>query len=450
MKSIKNSILSPFLAIIIIIPITTLLIFNIAMNIYVSNSAKQEIKNTIAAMNTIIKQEFLGNSFDFSIESGIASVLFDISNAVKASKIANSTDILLFNQNGKLIYPKNYTNDLLLQQLTTFDKNSDKITTLRTDSGSYLVASKTLATLQKAPIIVFVASLNSANSLIFIINLILIVVMLLGISISIYIANLVSNNVSRATKTLYIITKNIGEENFEPVPLQTDILELNELTNSITQMGEKMQAQDKERKTFLQNASHALRTPLMSINGYAEGIENGVLTDVKKSAGIIKLEGKILNKLVDELLTLSRIESFSYEHELKLLNLSNLLKDYKSSLDGLALKENKKITLIIDEDIFILADESLLAQIVFNIAGNSLRYAKSELVIRLTKKKLIISDDGNGIDEQDLANIFERFYKGKQGNFGLGLAIAKSAVEFLGGNIKAYNQAGAVFEINFL
>ncbi|MEI7885025.1 MAG: HAMP domain-containing sensor histidine kinase [Clostridia bacterium] len=450
MKSIKNSILTPFLAIIIIIPITTLLIFNIAMNIYVSNSAKQEIKNTIAAMNTIIKQEFLGNSFDFSNESVIANAMFDISNAVKASKIAVNTDILLFNQQGKLIYPENYTNDLLLQKLATQNIISNKITTVKTDYGSYLVASKTLAALQNAPIIIFVASLNSASGLILIINLILIVVMLLGISISIYIANVVSNNVSRATKTLCVITKNIGEEKFELLPLQTDILELNELTKSITQMGEKMQAQDKERKTFLQNASHALRTPLMSISGYAEGIENGVLTDVKKSAGIIKAEGKILNKLVDELLTLSRIESFSYEHELKILNLSDLLKDYKSSLDGIALKENKKITLISDEDIFILADESLLAQIVFNIAGNSLRYAKSELKIRLTNKKLIISDDGDGIDEQDLPNIFERFYKGKQGNFGLGLAIAKSAVEFLGGNIKAYNHAGAVFEINFL
>ncbi|MDD4699705.1 MAG: ATP-binding protein [Oscillospiraceae bacterium] len=69
-------------------------------------------------------------------------------------------------------------------------------------------------------------------------------------------------------------------------------------------------------------------------------------------------------------------------------------------------------------------------------------------LIQENEKAIIrISDDGNGINEQDLPNIFDRFFKGKSGNFGLGLAIAKSAVEFMKGNIIAYNQDGAVFEI---
>jgi len=83
-----------------------------------------------------------------------------------------------------------------------------------------------------------------------------------------------------------------------------------------------------------------------------------------------------------------------------------------------------------------------------------MRYARQKVTISLEKKggivSLIISDDGDGIPQNDIPFIFDRFYKGKNGNFGLGLAIAKSAAELLNGRIKAYNQEqGAVFEILF-
>jgi signal transduction histidine kinase len=124
-------------------------------------------------------------------------------------------------------------------------------------------------------------------------------------------------------------------------------------------------------------------------------------------------------------------------------------------INGYAMKEGKALHLHIESnDIHAKFDDSLLAQAVINIASNCIKYANNEVNITLYSQDhtaiIKISDDGNGIAENDLPHIFERFYKGKKGNYGLGLSIALSAVEFMGGTIKAYNNGGAVFEVRLI
>jgi signal transduction histidine kinase len=87
-----------------------------------------------------------------------------------------------------------------------------------------------------------------------------------------------------------------------------------------------------------------------------------------------------------------------------------------------------------------------------NIASNGIRHAKSMIEIAVTSKlgfaHIVIKDDGDGISQEDLPHIFDRFYKGRDGNTGLGLSIAKSAIDFLGGELKAQNwDKGAEFII---
>ena len=234
-----------------------------------------------------------------------------------------------------------------------------------------------------------------------------------------------------------------------------DTLEFKQLYDNISIMVGRLETYDKNQKTFLQNASHELRTPLMSIQGYAEGIESGIFPDTKEAAQIIKRESIRLNELVSELLTLSRYESGTYKPQWEEVNLCHLLKDYTQRLMGLAAKSEKQLELLLPEyDVMIQTDDVILSQAVINIVSNCIRYARQKVTISLEKKggivSLIISDDGDGIPQNDIPFIFDRFYKGKNGNFGLGLAIAKSAAELLNGRIKAYNQEqGAVFEISF-
>jgi len=86
-----------------------------------------------------------------------------------------------------------------------------------------------------------------------------------------------------------------------------------------------------------------------------------------------------------------------------------------------------------------------------NILSNAIKYAHAkgmiDVSVRNRQAVIRISDDGDGISPSDLPHIFERFYKGKNGNFGLGLAIVKSSIEYMGGKITASNSNGAVFEI---
>ena len=191
----------------------------------------------------------------------------------------------------------------------------------------------------------------------------------------------------------------------------------------------------------------------MSIQGYAEGISKGIFSDTKKTSDIIVEESKRLNTLVEELLTLSRIDNNSYKKEFEVLNLSELIQECVSRINGYATKENKELNLSIEcENLLVNIDDTLLIQAVINVISNCIKYAKSKVDIYTFKKDnnaiIKISDDGNGFSPHDLPHIFERFYKGKQGNFGLGLSIAKSSVEYMNGDISPYNENGAVFEIS--
>lgn len=177
------------------------------------------------------------------------------------------------------------------------------------------------------------------------------------------------------------------------------------------------------------------------------------VTELYNMTKEIGKESMRLGTLVEELLTLSRIESQAYTKELFSVNLCDILKEYVQRLGGLAAKQQRQLTLTLpDTSLAVQADDTLLSQAVMNIVSNCIRYAKTAVHIELlpveSNAVIRISDDGHGIPETDLPHIFERFYKGKGGHSGLGLAIAKSAVEFMGGSVRAYNgKIGAVFEI---
>lgn len=461
MKTIKRKILTPFLVLIIVIPLVTLVIFNTAMRIYVNNRAREDLKNTVQTMEALIKKEIVENLVDIDDQS-VSRAYLNINSALKASKLASNTELLFFNKNNQLIYPKKIANMFLDESLTSklseIIQNSEKNQVYSLDIGGkrYIAAGNKL--LKNAPLrssyIVFVSSLNEADGFIRIIDLILLCIMFLGLIISVFIANIISNRISKPVKGLLSVTDNIGKGEVIINGQNTDILEISQLSNSINDMSARLTAYDKAQKAFLQNASHEIRTPLMSIQGYAEGIENGVLSDTKKAAGIINSESKRLNTLVEELLTLSRIENQTINIEMEKINLCDILKEYVQCLEGLALKEQKQIRLSLSEGtVYVIADDSLLSQVIMNVASNCIRHGKSQVSIGLSviNNNAIISikDDGNGINAVDLPHVFDRFYKGKGGNFGLGLAIAKSAVKLMSGSITAQNNPdGAEFIIS--
>jgi len=300
--------------------------------------------------------------------------------------------------------------------------------------------------------IVIYSGLEKVNDLQWTINIILLVILLISALIIAAFSSLAAKKISAPFSSLNSHIGEIAERNFgSKIRIPVDD-ELQELVNNINTMSEKLESYDKAQKTFLQNASHEFRTPLMSIQSYTEGIKYNVV-DPATACDVIIDETKRMTRLVEDLLYLSRLDTIEENYHFDKLDFSDLINSCIERMAVLAAKTN--ISIVSDtslQKIELNADSEKLYRAFTNIISNCIRYAKSTVRVetRLVDKNIevLVSDDGPGIDEKELPYVFERFYKGKKGNFGLGLAISKNVIEKHRGQISAENSgSGAVFKV---
>ena len=270
-----------------------------------------------------------------------------------------------------------------------------------------------------------------------------------------------ARTISRMLERLCRETERIGQGRFVHIDTQFDIAELETLRSAMNRMAEKLRHAESAKQHFYQNISHDLRTPLMSIAGYAQGIETGVFEDPVHAAHIISEESIRLTGLIEGLLNLSRIESRE-NLQRKPIALDSFLREIYERMNGLALSRGIEIRLSGTENLpAVLGDEEALEQILENLLSNALRYAHQKIQIRATYEeaprdgaeqgwvRLEMQDDGDGIREEELPHLFERHYKGAEGCFGFGLAIAHAAAENIGAMLSAENsdEGGACFTL---
>lgn len=216
--------------------------------------------------------------------------------------------------------------------------------------------------------------------------------------------------------------------------------------------GRDIEKEAERQQTFFQNASHELKTPLMAIQGYAEGIQAGVM-DTGSAAEVILAESDRMTELVDELLDISKIDMGRQQLALSEMDVRELLYDSIRAVEpavsagGIAIVPDFP-----EEPVMVSCDDTRLRRAVTNILSNGVRYARSELRLTCCADKrnvtIRIQDDGDGIATEDLPHIFDRFYMGKSGKSGIGLALTREIIHLHKGTIRAYNgDGGAVFEI---
>ena len=216
--------------------------------------------------------------------------------------------------------------------------------------------------------------------------------------------------------------------------------------------GRDIEKEAERQQTFFQNASHELKTPLMAIQGYAEGIQAGVM-DTASAAEVILAESDRMTELVDELLDISKIDMGRQQLALSEMDVRELLYDSIRAVEPTAAASGITITPDFPETpVMVSCDDTRLRRAVTNILSNGVRYARSELRLTCRTEKrhatIRIQDNGDGIAEADLPHIFDRFYMGKSGKSGIGLALTKEIIHLHKGTIRAYNgDGGAVFEI---
>ena len=262
-----------------------------------------------------------------------------------------------------------------------------------------------------------------------------------------------SNSITRPIEQLGQFALDIGRGDFTLNDFQFREKELEDLNMALNKSAKQLSAYDREQKAFFQNASHELRTPLMSIKCYAEGISFDIM-EPKQASETILQETDRLSDLVTDLLYISKIDNITTAYKTEEVDLASLIRNAAIRQEAVAAKRQVCFSFDMDEaPVLYECVRELLARAVDNLISNAVRYAASEILLSCHKREdyieIRVADDGAGIEADLMPHVFERFYKGTDGNHGIGLSIVKSIVEQQGGQIRAENasQGGAVFTI---
>ena len=203
-------------------------------------------------------------------------------------------------------------------------------------------------------------------------------------------------------------------------------------------LGKKLEQNDKAQKTFFENTSHELKTPLMAICGYAEEIEMGVITDYSQAGRMIVSQTERMSKLIEDILYLSKMESGTEPLKCEPIEMASLVQDILMPLEGIVNRRNLSVSLELDEG-YVNGDPEKLEHAVANLITNSVKYACSQIEISWKNQVLSIWNDGGELSTEDFSHMFERFYTGQNGNSGIGLALSKEIVEMHGWKLSAKN-----------
>lgn len=231
---------------------------------------------------------------------------------------------------------------------------------------------------------------------------------------------------------------------------------LGELVDSVNKMAVELNQIETMRQEFISNVSHEIQTPLTSIRGFAQALNSDALSEEDREhyLTIIEAESMRLSKLSDNLLKLASLEAEQVKFEAKPYRLDRQVRNLILACEPQWLEKTLDMGVCLEE-VTITADEDLLSQVWLNLLHNSIKFTPpgGRITIRLNRCedliKYQISDTGTGISQEDLAHIFERFYKadksrtGLTGGSGLGLAITRKIVELHRGTIEVESQPGA-------
>ncbi|MDD2272069.1 MAG: ATP-binding protein [Desulfuromonadaceae bacterium] len=225
--------------------------------------------------------------------------------------------------------------------------------------------------------------------------------------------------------------------------------EIGRLSESFNLMAHGLEAQEKLRRTLLSNAAHELRTPLAIISGELEGMLDNVLPTDRSALQSLYDEARRLTAILDGVDELSLAEAGT----LNLHKETLILKPYLTAIVGRFERTfaDKDAVLLLEcpDDLRINADPDRLSQIIINLVSNSLKAVASGGRVVLVAScenssvRLQVIDNGCGIPEEDLPHVFERFYKGKNGGLGLGLAIVQELVTAHGGTLSVRSSVGS-------
>jgi len=285
-----------------------------------------------------------------------------------------------------------------------------------------------------------------------------------GFLISLFLSKKITNPICQMIQT----TREIAKGNYQKKVIAHSKDEIGALGVALNEMAEKLEKVEQLRTELITNFSHEMVTPLTTINGYLEAIQDGMIEteeSKKLTYNILLEETNRLTKMIKDLRELSKIESGRFVIELAPIRAEKVIQKVILSLKLQFLdKEIKSIVNFPSNFPMVLADEDRFQQIFLNLLTNAIRYSpKGSLVViegkikSTTEIEISVKDSGSGIKQKDLPHIFERFYKAdfsrssKNSGSGIGLSIVKDLVALHKGKIsvESTDGFGTIFYIIF-
>ena len=241
----------------------------------------------------------------------------------------------------------------------------------------------------------------------------------------------------------------------------------NEMAETIEQNIEEIKGVEKLRKELISNVSHDLRTPIASIQGYAETLElkaeDITIEERRKYLNIIVRSCERLKSLVNDLFELSKLETSQVKLNLEPFSISEMIQDVVNKYSILAQQKGITLHTIVSKSVpLVMADISLIDRVLQNLIDNAIRFCEQGDSIHIeidTEKpgnvRVNVIDTGKGMSKKELENIFDRYYRGRDeanqtsGN-GLGLAIVKKIIDIHQATISVTSQLqkGTTFSFN--
>lgn len=238
----------------------------------------------------------------------------------------------------------------------------------------------------------------------------------------------------------------VGGDFTKTVPVTSND-EVGQLATTFNYMVSELGKLEQMRKDFIANVSHELRSPLTSIRGFIQGVLDGTITpeEQNKYLNIAFEETNRLSRLVNDLLDLTRMEAGNFELDIQTFELNGFIKNAITKLEPQSTAKEINISDDIPANTKVMADKDKIEQVLINLLDNAIRFSYPQSAIKIAahieKNKVLISitDFGVGIPQDEITNIWDRFYKcdkartRSKGGTGLGLAIIKQI-------IKAHNE----------
>ena len=233
--------------------------------------------------------------------------------------------------------------------------------------------------------------------------------------------------------------------------------EIGELAGTFNYMARELENIETTRREFIANVSHELRTPVTSIKGFVEGIIDGTIPveNQARYLAIVKSETDRLNRLVNNLLDIARLESGEYKLNISAFDVVEMTRRCVVGLVSFIESKNLSIDAHFDrEQIFAEGDKDSIERVIYNLLHNAIKFSYPDGEIRVAVREerdllyVSVSDDGVGIADSELAKIWERFYKSDKSRgqdktgTGLGLSIIRGIIHEHRQKINAYSKLG--------